>query len=613
MRTPDSAVRVAPATHNRRVAVLWFPDWPVYVQAQSRGWDVLAPAAVIADYRVLACNAAARTQGIRIGMKQRHALAAYPQLNVAVDDPARQASVHEDVLAALQDVSAVVETLRPGLLAFPVDALARYYGDEASAVEKLLDAAARIHADCMAGVADDLVSAVWAARLGKSISVRGNAEFISELPISVLSIEPELRAPAHLSATLQQLGLRTMRDFAELPRADVAARFGQEAVEWHRIASGHVDRDVAPRRHREDLELRYEADEPIARTETAAFIARHVATALHNKLFAAGEACLRLAVRAYLEPPVGYTGPTVIERLWRCREPLSEQDTAQRVRWQLDGWLTRLRAGAGTVGGAHSDGLGGANGEADVADTADIPNAADWADNTVGVTCIELVPVETVPAGRLAAPLWGGPDEGIRAARAAAGRAQALIGMNRVLRPIHRGGRAVARRIATVPYGEDDPEAVSALPTRQWEGQLLPPLPGLIGSPTSANDSSGASGRNPSERNPSAAHPAARLALLDCHGDAVYVTGRGLMSSPPETLRWGARRLRITGWAGPWPVDEHWWAEGKRYARLQIAAREETRADSHGGPRSRPREGTVKDHAFLLVCKGKQWRIEATY
>lgn len=592
MRTPDSAVREAPATHNRRVAVLWFPDWPVYVQAQSRGWDVLAPAAVIADYRVLACNAAARTQGIRIGMKQRHALAAYPQLNVAADDPTRQASVHEDVLTALQDVSAVVETLRPGLLAFPVDALARYYGDEANAVEKLLDAAARIHADCMAGVADDLVSAVWAARLGKSIPVGGSAEFIAELPISVLSIEPELRAPAHLSATLQQLGLRTMRDFAELPRADVAARFGQEAVEWHRIASGHIDRDVAPRRHREDLELRYEADEPIARTETAAFIARHVATALHNKLFAAGEACLRLAVRAYLEPPVGYTGPTVIERLWRCREPLSEQDTAQRVRWQLDGWLTRLRAGAGTAGGA--------TGEVD---------EADWADNTVGVTCIELVPVETVPAGSLAAPLWGGPDEGIRAARAAAGRAQALIGMNRVLRPIHRGGRAVARRIATVPYGEDDPEAVTALPTRQWEGQLLPPLPGLIGSPTNANDASSVSERNPSERHPSAAHPAARLALLDCHDDAVYVTGRGLMSSPPETLHWGARRLRITGWAGPWPVDEHWWAKGKRYARLQIAAREETHSEPHSGHR----KDAPKDHAFLLVCKGKQWRIEATY
>lgn len=592
MRTPDSAVRAAPATHNRRVAVLWFPDWPVYVQAQSRGWDVLAPAAVIADYRVLACNAAARAQGIRIGMKQRHALAAFPQLNVAADDPTRQASVHEDVLAALQDVSAVVETLRPGLLAFPVDALARYYGDEGSAVEKLLDAAARIHADCMAGVADDLVSAVWAARLGKSIPVGGSAAFIAELPISVLSIEPELRAPARLSATLQQLGLRTMRDFAGLPRADVAARFGQEAVEWHRIASGHVDRDVAPLRHREDLELRYEADEPIARTETAAFIARHVATALHNKLFAAGEACLRLAVRAYLEPPVGYTGPTVIERLWRCREPLSEQDTAQRVRWQLDGWLTRLRAGTGTVGEAdlHSDGRGGVDGETGVLDVSD------WVDNTVGVTCIELVPVETVPAGSLAAPLWGGPDEGIRAARAAAGRAQALIGMNRVLRPIHRGGRAVARRIATVPYGEDDPEAVTALPTRQWEGQLLPPLPGLIGAPTNADGAYSAD-----ERNPSAAHPAARLALLDRQGDAVYVTGRGLMSSPPETLRWGARRLRITGWAGPWPVDEHWWAEGKRYARLQIAAREETY------------EGAPKNHAFLLVCKGKQWRIEATY
>ena len=151
---------------------------------------------------------------------------------------------------------------------------------------------------------------------------------------------------------------------------------------------------------------------------------------------------------------------------------------------------------------------------------------------------------------------------------------------------------------------------MTALPTRQWEGQLLPPLPGLIGSPTSDDGTPGASGHNsggrgPSERNPSAAHPAARLALLDRHGDAVYVTGRGLMSSPPETLRWGVRRLRITGWAGPWPVDEHWWAEGKRYARLQIAAREETHSGYH--------KGAPKDHAFLLVCKGKQWRIEATY
>ena len=569
-----------------RVAVLWFPDWPVYVQAQSRGWDVLAPAAVIADYRVLACNAAARAQGIKIGMKQRHALAAYPQLNVAEDDPSRQASVHEDVLAALQDVSAVVETLRPGLLAFPVDALARYYGDEDTAVEKLLDAAVRVHADCMAGVADDLVSAVWAARQGKSIPPGGSAAFIAELPINVLGIEPELRAPAHLSSTLQQLGLRTMRDFAALPRADVAARFGQEAVEWHRIASGHVERAVAPARRREELEVRYEAEEPIARTETAAFIARHVATALHNTLFAAGEACLRLAVRAYLEPPANYTGPTVIERLWRCREPLSEQDTAQRVRWQLDGWLTRLRAGAADGGNVH----GG-----DVHDGDAHDGEADWADNTAGVTCIELVPVETVPAGSLATPLWGGPDEGIRAARAAAGRAQALIGMNRVLRPIHRGGRAVARRIATVPYGEDDPEAITALPTRQWEGQLLHPLPGLIGAPTSGVvPASGAADTH----NPSAAHPAARLMLLDRHSDPVHVTGRGLMSAPPDTLRWGARQLRITGWAGPWPVDEHWWAEGKRYARLQVSAR----------------EGTSESvHAFLLVCKGKQWRIEATY
>ena len=546
--------------------MLWFPDWPVYAVGQSLGWNALEPAAVIAEHKVVACNAAARRAGVRMGMKQRHALAACPTMNVAPDDEQCQAAVHEDVVAALDSVSASVETVRPGLLAFPMHSLAAFYGSEDEAVERLLNAAVRMNADCLAGTSDDLVSAVWAARAGRSIPAGQAPQFIANLPITAMAIEPALDGPYALVHTLQQLGLRYMKDFAALQRADVAARFGQAAVQWHRIACGEPSREVAPRTVETPLEISHTAEHPMSNTETAAFVARHVASQLHAALSAAGDACLRLAVRAHLTPPEGYTGPTVIERIWRCQEPLNEHDTAQRVRWQLDGWITRLSSVL------HTE--------------EELPGEEQH--SPVGVHCIELIPLDTVPAGTVDMPLWGGPDEGIRAARAAASRAQALIGMDGVRRPIHKGGRAVAGRVVTVAYGEDTPEAITALPTRVWEGQLVAPLPGLVGAAGHATGQ---------DKNPTAAHPAAKIHVLDHNGTGVYVTGRGMMSSPPATMRWGAAQHTITGWAGPWPVDEQWWGEGKRYARLQISTR-----DPHGQP-----------GAYLLVSKGKQWRIEATY
>lgn len=568
-----------------RVTVLWFPDWPVYALSRSRGWDVLQPAAVLKEHRILACNAAARAEGVKQGMKQRHALATCPRLLVAEDDPGQQVAVHEDVLLALEQVAAGVETVRPGLVAFPTESLAKYYGGEDKAVELLLDAAVRMEADCQAGTADDVVTAVWAARVGKSIPPGESAQFVAGLPVEALVGEPALGNPRELVDLLRQLGVRTLRQFAQLPRTDVSTRCGQEAVQWHRVACGEVEREVAPRRDVPPIEVRHDMDEPIISTETAAFVARQVAVRLHNELFAAGDACLRLAVRAYLAPPPGYEGPTVIERIWRCREPLTEEETAQRVRWQLDGWITRLRsASAAAAQSAPRDGDVGA--ELVDAPEVDEPIDADWLSGDVGVEAIELVPVETIPAGRVEMALWGGPDEGIRAARAAAGRAQALIGVQRVLRPIHRGGRALAGRVTTVPYGDEDPEAVAVLPTRQWEGELLFPLPALVGAKSGVNAPDAA-------EQPSMAHPAARVRVVDAEGEPVGVTGRGVLSGVPARLEWGARTLLITGWAGPWPVDESWWAQGKRYARVQVS--------------------TDSDGAYLLVCRGAQWRIEATY
>ncbi|WP_148098367.1 Y-family DNA polymerase, partial [Corynebacterium bovis] len=433
---------------------------------------------VVTAHRVVAANAAARAAGVRVGALRRHALAACPSLLVAEDDPGQQAAVHEEVLDGVAAVAAQVETLRPGLLAVSGDALARYYGDEATAAEMLVDAAARAGADCLAGIADDLVTATWVARRGMTVPVGGSARFLAGLPVDSLVSEPALGAPTGLVEVLADLGVRTLADFAALPRADVAGRFGQDAVDWHRIASGEPERDVSPSRVETPLEVVHEPDTPVTSTETAAFVARQAAARLHAALVGTGEACLRLTVRASLAAPPDHDGPTTIERTWRCREPLTEEETSRRVRWQLDGWLTRLRAR--TAGGPGPAGTGpgdAGDGWDSGGDTPDIDPTE------VGIRRIELIPLDRVPAGTVAEPLWGGVDDGIRAARAVAARAQALIGTQAVCRPVHRGGRAVAGRIVLVPYGDDDPEQVSSLSTRDWRGALPAPLPGLVGAP----------------------------------------------------------------------------------------------------------------------------------
>ncbi|MEL4163495.1 hypothetical protein MTQ16_00965, partial [Corynebacterium bovis] len=295
-----------------------------------------------------------------------------------------------------------------------------------------------------------------------------------------------------------------------------------------------------------------------------------------------------------------------------------------------DGWWTRLRArtagGPGPAGGPGDAGDGwDSDGWASDGDTPDIDPTE------VGIRRIELIPLDRVPAGTVAEPLWGGVDDGIRAARAVAARAQALIGTQAVCRPVHRGGRAVAGRIVLVPYGDDDPEQVSSLSTRDWRGALPAPLPGLVGAPDAGAAPSaggaalrgaatggaapgraapggaalrgaapggaapgGAGARRPPDAPgrggapvphaghapalhpgqapaPHAGHaPAAGVRLLDGDGRPLHVTGRGVLSAKPVVMEWGGRRHEITGWAGPWPVDEDWWRHGKRYARMQI-------------------------------------------
>lgn len=488
-----------------RVLAIWCMDWPAVAAAAAAGLPPTAQIAVTCANRVVACSAAARIAGVGRGLRRREAQARCPQVHVAVADPTRDARFFEGVMAAVDDVVPRAEVLRPGLLVLPVRGAARYFGSEQAAAQRLTDAVAAAGAECQVGIADQLATAVFAARAGRVVESGTDALFLSGLSIKQLATEPSLSGPgrAELADLLWRLGIRTFSQFGELPRGDVVSRFGPDALVAHRMVRGEPGRAPGGRELPPELDAVLNCDPPIDRVDAAAFAGRTLAAALHRSLEAAGVGCTRLAIHAVT------AGGGEYSRVWRCAEPLTEDATADRVRWQLDGWLTSRRR------------------------ESDRP--------TGPVTVLRLQPVEVVSAEALQLPLWGGLGEEDRMrARRALVRVQGLLGQEAVQVPVLSGGRGPAERITLTPLGDEPLPA--AEPDRPWPGRLPSP------SPTVLRD-------DPVE-------------LLDAQGDPVRVTTRGMFSSEPARLD----GVALKWWAGPWTVDERWWEDGAsgRTARAQV-------------------------------------------
>jgi protein ImuB len=528
-----------------RMVVVWCPDWPVV--AAGAPPDSLT--AVVHANRVVACSAAARAEGVRPGLRRREAQSRCPELELLAADPARDARAFEPVLAAIERLTPWVEVLQPGECAFPARGAARYHGGEpALAVTVTAAVHAVLRSGCRVGIADGTFAAGLAARSQTIVPPGGSRAFLAPLPVAALD-RPDL------TDLLVRLGLRTLGDLAALPRASLATRFGPEGARAARLAGGLDEQPRAARRPPPDLRVAAELDPPVDRVDVAAFTAKTLADELVARLDRLGLACARLRIEAetdrgerlsrvwrYDPAPVPAlpAGPDPVPRSAGARRAgpadprssgglglsppdprlsgglgLSPPDPpsrrmAERVRWQLEGWLT-----------GRADRLPGA------------------------LTRLALAPDEVVPDRGRQLGFWGEETEaGQRAARALA-RIQGLLGPEAVHTAHLRGGRDPADRVTLTPAS--DPPAPGAVP---WPGQVPAPAPAIVYAEP-----------RPAE-------------VVDVTGAAVAVDGRGLLGSLPDRVRilgrgraWSA----ITAWAGPWLVDERWWdpAAHRRLVRLQ--------------------------------------------
>jgi protein ImuB len=482
-------------------------DWPAVAAATAAGLPATAPVAVTLANRVIACSSAARAVGVRRGLRRREAAARCPQLHVTTADADRDARFFEGVIAAVDDLVPRAEVLRPGLLVLPVRGVARYFGSETDAAERLIDAVAAAGAECQVGIADQLSTAVFAARAGRVVQPGGDARFLSVLSIRQLATEPSLSGPGReeLADLLWRMGIRTIGQFAALSATDVASRFGADGVAAHRLARGQPERGPSGRELPPELDAVLDCDPPIDRVDAAAFAGRSLAGTLHQMLMSTGVGCTRLAIHA-----VTANGEER-SRVWRCAEPLTEEATADRVRWQLDGWLS---------------------------------NRTSQGRPTAPVTLLRLRAVEVVSAEALQLPLWGGMGEEDRLrARRALVRVQGLLGPEAVQVPVLSGGRGPAERITLTPLG-DEP-VPHADPGQPWPGQLPEPSPAVL-----LDDP---------------------VELLDAQGNPIRVTSRGMFSAEPARLVARGRDDPLRWWTGPWPVDERWWDPGLRKGRTARA------------------------------------------
>jgi protein ImuB len=558
-----------------RTCCVWCIDWPVVALRRRdpalRGVPVAVRERDGSRELVRAASAEARAEGVTRGMRRREAEARCPGIAIVDADLALEARAFEVVARAVETLTPRVVLERPGVCAFPTRGPARYFGGDHGLARRTHEVVSGVlgedRDDVRVAVADGAFAARLATRRASAtdpyvVAVGSSPSFVAPLPVSVLGDDA-------LADLLRRLGLHTLGDFAALSTDAVLARFGTEGRRLHDLARGLDSSPPVLVEPPADLVVTVELDPPAARVDTAAFAAKGLADRLLAQLAERGLACTRVVIEAETEHGER------LSRCWRHDGALTPGTLAERVRWQLDGWLSAHAA----VRDSALDG--------DVREQQDADAFADAGldafDTTTGaLTKLALVPDEVVPADGRQLGFWGGDQVGADRADRALARVQGMLGFDAVTTIVVQGGRTSAEQVRWVPWGEPrEPERPLTV-----DGEV-PSWPGAVPCPAPAR----------------VFEPPVRAQLLDDHGRPVVVSGRGEQSAAPARLHCNALPAgggRVVAWAGPWALDVRWWdvSQRRRCARWQVVV---------------DHDGEGEPCACLVAVEGGAAVVEALY
>lgn len=289
-----------------RIACIHLPLFPLAARLRSEP-ELIREAVVVTEgngnaARVVAGTRLAREAGVKPGQTLPQARALCPKLVARPRDEQCERTAQEALLEVAESFSPRAEDAGEGVAYVDLEGLERHFkgpSPELDMGRSLIAAADKAGLPARVGVASSKLAARVAAGLPDSPVVVPEGEeaaFLAPLPLSKLSPEVEI------SSTLEQWGVRSIGDFARLPKERVASRLGRTGRELHATARGIDPRPLIPREPPPVFSEGMNLEWPLVSLEPFLFVGRAALERLCERLESSGLACQRLGLELRLEP-----------------------------------------------------------------------------------------------------------------------------------------------------------------------------------------------------------------------------------------------------------------------------------------------------------------------
>jgi protein ImuB len=285
-------------------ACVYAPDF--IVQAALRPTTPVpgggATAAAVVDgpeslRRVVACNAGARSLGVRGGMTRGQA-GLCPGVLVKNRSLPQEEAAATALLDCAMGFSPSVESTHPGQVILDLTGMERLLGTAAELGCQLARSAEACGFSVNVALGPNPDAAWCAARGFPGITVLtfGNvAEQLGSLPVEVLQPTPEILD------TLDSWGIRDLRSLAALPALAITQRLSQYGLHLQRLARGEVWRELVPFAATATFQESVELEEALELLEPLGFLLHRMLEQLMARLAARSLATDQLELELGLE------------------------------------------------------------------------------------------------------------------------------------------------------------------------------------------------------------------------------------------------------------------------------------------------------------------------
>lgn len=242
-----------------------------------------------------AVDEAAEALGLHVGMALAQARAMHPAIEALEEDAEADAALIDNIADWCLRYTPLVATDPPDGLLLDIGGCAHLYNGEAELVADLGRRIAGAGFAYRVAIAGTIGAAYAAAHCGQPAAYDNGEERKMLLPLPLTA----LRLPPETVASLARVGLKRVRDIADLPRSPLTARFGGGLLRQLDRALGNEHEPLSPRLPVAPYVAEQRFHEPIGREEDVLGTVEKLAGRLAIALERRGDGARRLELTLF--------------------------------------------------------------------------------------------------------------------------------------------------------------------------------------------------------------------------------------------------------------------------------------------------------------------------